>query len=163
MSTLLFCASSYSSHFDLSTCTSLENAQLLAIIDNKNERNFLHQLTDTLAAIPSPNVVKKLELSLYISITQEDRSQHYRDIYWEGLDKQVDRISSASLSDKVDCTLHLHFIRRYLDTQYDDYNLILQECSDLAEELKEHLLQRTNSNKRIILDVIHYLNVDMHF
>ncbi|PPR06376.1 hypothetical protein CVT24_002489 [Panaeolus cyanescens] len=147
-----------SRQLDLSTCTKLENARLFFSIYSNGY--LFYQLIDTLKSITNPNSIQKLEIHFYMLITQHERSNSYRNVRWERLDEQLDRISTASSSRRVVCTLHLHFEGEYLDDpdKRDDLPAVVQECAQFAQELKINQLHRTNNNKRIDFNVIQRLN-----
>ncbi|PPQ84638.1 hypothetical protein CVT24_007174, partial [Panaeolus cyanescens] len=157
METLISEAETYIRPLDFSPCSRLQRLQLLATINTINNAHddSRSQLADTLGTIPSPNSIEHLDIDVYITISETLRSQTFADEGWDTLSRQVDRVCSASSSSKVNCTIRLEFFRFYLDREKEDYDLVIRECSQLAEELKTGHFHQINSNERVVFDVTH--------
>ncbi|PPR04591.1 hypothetical protein CVT24_012019 [Panaeolus cyanescens] len=161
MNTLISEAETYIRPLNLSSCSRLQTLELIATINNIwTNDDSRSQLADTLSTIPSPNVIEHLVIDVYVKISDTVRSQSYADEGWNSLAKQIYRVCSESLSTKVHCTLKLQFFRFHLNRGEESYDLVTQECSQLAEELKTVHFHQTISNDRVVFDITHSLFVD---
>ncbi|KAF9051436.1 hypothetical protein BJ165DRAFT_1448725 [Panaeolus papilionaceus] len=163
MSTFLFEATSYISALDLSACDDLHTARLLAAINDTNSNSdSFHKLNDTLITFPSPNVIRYLDIDVYLGISSTLRGQVYASLSWETLDKRLHHIVSATKANQVVCQVFIRFFRGHLDRTEENMDIATQECQQLVEDLKDKRFQLTSAipSDRIVFKISHTFDVD---